>query len=55
MIRRIAITFAFFAGLSGSYAMAVPNSPISPEMQCIATCHGNGFTLESCANFCVPE
>jgi len=48
MARRIALTFAFFACLAGSHAMAT-----SPVMECIASCnHDFGIDLGSCAELC---
>jgi hypothetical protein len=52
MVRRIALTFAFFASLSGSYAMATEIGELSPIMQCIANCHNAGGGFGSCADAC---
>lgn len=55
MIRRIALTFVFFAGLSGSYAMAGDKAEeVSPVMQCLVGCMNGGSTLTACVDVCVP-
>lgn len=51
MIRRTALIFTFFSCLAAGNAMA--KDTISEVMQCIATCNGAGFGLESCVSFCV--
>jgi hypothetical protein len=55
MIRRIAVTFVFFAGLSASYAMATPKQTLSPVMQCLSNCTGGGNSLDACVGVCVPD
>lgn len=48
MIRRIALTFAFFASLAGSHAMAT-----EPVLECIHTCSADfGIDITSCTSIC---